>query len=76
MEKEQSMKFPYNFLFDIMENYNGKYNNLPNDILGTTMYIEQKFAKSSTAPMDKRYPLLDSVDEMFKVIKSEKGTVK
>lgn len=37
--------------------------------------VEQKFAKSSTAPMDKRYSLLTSVDEMFKVIKSEKGTV-
>lgn len=43
---------------------------------GTMTYyidmVEQKFAKSSTAPIDKRYPLLDSVDEMFKVITSEK----
>lgn len=33
--------------------------------------VEQKFAKSSTAPMDKRYPLLDSVDDMFSVIRAE-----
>lgn len=42
---------------------------------GTMTYyidlVEQKFAKSSTAPMDRRYPLLDSADEMFKVIRSE-----
>lgn len=31
--------------------------------------VEQKFAKSSTAPMDKRYDLLGSVDEMFNVIR-------
>lgn len=39
---------------------------------GFTYYIdmvEQKFARSSTAPMDKRYTLLDSVDEMFNVIR-------
>lgn len=30
--------------------------------------VEKKFAKSSTAPFDKRYDLLDSVDDMFKVI--------
>lgn len=30
--------------------------------------VERKFAKSSTAPFDKRYDLLDSVDDMFKVI--------
>lgn len=30
--------------------------------------IERKFAQSSTAPFDKRYDLLDSVDDMFKVI--------
>lgn len=43
---------------------------------GTMTYyidmVEQKFAKSSTASMDKRYPLLDSVDDMFKVITNEK----
>lgn len=30
--------------------------------------VEKKFAKSSTAPFDKRYDLLDSVDDMFNVI--------
>lgn len=30
--------------------------------------VERKFAHSSTAPFDKRYDLLDSVDDMFKVI--------
>lgn len=30
--------------------------------------VERKFAQSSTAPFDKRYDLLDSVDDMFKVI--------
>lgn len=34
--------------------------------------VERKFAKSSTAPFDKRYDLLDSVDDMFKKIVSEK----
>lgn len=34
--------------------------------------VERKFARSSTAPFDKRYDLLDSVDEMFKVIRNEK----
>lgn len=41
----------------------------------TTYYIdmvERKFARSSTAPMDKRYDLLDSVDDMFNVIRTEK----
>lgn len=33
--------------------------------------VEQKFARSSTANFDKRYDLLDSVDEMFKKIVSE-----
>ena len=33
--------------------------------------VEQKFAKSSTAPFKKRYDLLDSVDEMFKKIVKE-----
>ena len=30
--------------------------------------VERKFAQSSTAQFDKRYDLLDSVDDMFKVI--------
>lgn len=42
---------------------------------GTSTYyidmVERKFAKSSTAPFDKRYDLLDSVDDMFKKIVSE-----
>ena len=33
--------------------------------------VERKFARSSTAPFDKRYDLLDSVDDMFKVIRNE-----
>lgn len=33
--------------------------------------VERKFARSSTAPLDKRYDLLDSVDEMFKVVRNE-----
>lgn len=33
--------------------------------------VERKFAKSSTAPFNRRYDLLDSVDEMFKVIRNE-----
>ena len=32
--------------------------------------VERKFAQSSTAAFDKRYDLLDSVDDMFKVITS------
>ena len=39
---------------------------------GTMTYyidmVERKFAQSSTAPFDKRYDLLDSVDDMFKVV--------
>lgn len=38
----------------------------------STFYIdmvEEKFAKSSTAPFDKRFPLLDSVGDMFNIIK-------
>ena len=31
--------------------------------------VERKFAKSSTAPMDRRYDLMDSVDEMFEKIR-------
>lgn len=42
---------------------------------GTNTYyidmIERKFARSSTANFDKRYDLLDNVDEMFEVIKNE-----
>ena len=34
--------------------------------------VEQKFARSSTADFNKRYDLLDSVDEMFKKIVSER----
>lgn len=33
--------------------------------------VERKFAQSSTAPFDKRYDLLDSVDDMFKAVKGE-----
>lgn len=33
--------------------------------------VERKFARSSTAPFDKRYDLLDDVDEMFKAIQNE-----
>lgn len=33
--------------------------------------VERKFAKSSTAPMNERYELLDSVDEMFERIKKK-----
>ena len=44
---------------------------------GTSTYyidmVERKFARSSTASFDKRYDLLDSVDEMFKKIISEVG---
>ena len=32
--------------------------------------VERKFAQSSTSAFDKRYDLLDSVDDMFKVITS------
>ena len=34
--------------------------------------VERKFAQSSTAPFDKRYDLLGSVDDMFKVILHDK----
>ena len=33
--------------------------------------VERKFARSSTADFDKRYDLLDNVDEMFKAIRNE-----
>ena len=33
--------------------------------------VERKFAKSSTAPMGKRYDLIDSTDEMFRRIVTE-----
>ena len=42
---------------------------------GTMTYyidmVEQKFAKSSTAPFEERYDLFDSVDEMFEEIANE-----
>ena len=42
---------------------------------GTSTYyidmVERKFAKSSMAPFNKRYELLDSVDDMFKKILEE-----
>ena len=42
---------------------------------GTNTYfidiVEKKFARSSTAPMDERYDLLDNVDDMFAVIKKK-----
>lgn len=34
--------------------------------------VERKFARSSTAPFDKRYDLLDNVDDMFDVIRKER----
>ena len=34
--------------------------------------VEHKFARSSTASFDKRYDLLDNVDDMFKIIQNEK----
>ena len=44
---------------------------------GTSTYyidmVERKFAKSSTTPIDKRYDLLDSVNDMFKKIILEVG---
>lgn len=44
---------------------------------GTNTYyidmVERKFARSSTAPFDKRYDLMDSVDDMFNVIKNEEN---
>lgn len=43
---------------------------------GTMTYyidmVEHKFARSSTAAFDKRYNLLDSVDDMFQKIVSER----
>ena len=42
---------------------------------GTMTYyidmVERKFARSSTADFDKRYDLMDSVDDMFRKIVSE-----
>ena len=35
--------------------------------------VERKFARSSTAAFDKRYDLLDSVDDMFKIIVNEEN---
>ena len=40
----------------------------------STFYIDcvtETFAQSSTAPFDKRYPLMDNVDDMFKTIVKE-----
>lgn len=37
--------------------------------------VEREFARSSTADFDKRYDLLDDVDEMFEVIKNEANCV-
>lgn len=42
-----------------------------------TFYIDmvnRKFAKSSTAPLDKRYALMDSVDDMFQIIVSKNNS--
>ena len=42
----------------------------------STFYIDMvnhKFARSSTAPMNKRYDILTSVDNMFKIILTEKA---
>lgn len=39
-----------------------------------TFYIDmvkRQFARSSTAPLDKRYPLLNGVDDMFSIIQKE-----
>ena len=41
----------------------------------TTFYIDcvnKQFAQSSTSELDKRYPLLDNIDDMFKVILENK----
>ena len=41
----------------------------------TTFYIDcvnKQFAQSSTSSLDKRYPLLDNIDDMFKVITANK----
>lgn len=44
---------------------------------GTNTYyidmVERKFARSSTAPFDKRYDLMDSVNDMFNVIKNKEN---
>lgn len=44
---------------------------------GYTFYIDmvkKEFAESSTAPFDKRYPLMDDVVDMFNVIRRSKET--
>lgn len=33
--------------------------------------VERKFAKSSTTPLDQRYELLNSVDDMFKIVRKK-----
>lgn len=38
--------------------------------------VERKFAKNSIAPFNERYDLLDSVDDMFRVIQEESGNKK
>lgn len=47
---------------------------------GTNTYyidmVERKFAKNSTADFDKRYDLLDNVDDMFEVIRNERDDIK
>lgn len=44
-----------------------------------TYYIDavtRTFAKNSVAPLNERYTLLDSVDDMFKIIRNKKGNAK
>ena len=45
----------------------------------STFYIDlvqRQFAESSTAPLNKRYELLDSVDDMFSIIKENNSKIK
>ena len=37
--------------------------------------VEGKFAKNSVAPLDERYDILDSVDEMFEKIRLKRGKI-
>ena len=44
-----------------------------------TYYIDavtRTFAKNSVAPLTERYSLLDSVDDMFKIVRNKKGNSK
>lgn len=44
-----------------------------------TYYIDavtRTFAKNSVAPLDERYSLFDSVDDMFKIVRNKKGNEK